>query len=284
MNINKELQTNISGDETPHFSVILDCSLSMYIRWEPIISELSNFLLKQKENFPGATYDIITFNTDVKCYKINGAISSFQGLSPDDICPDGLTALYNAIIITCKKLDTINIGVRKFVVIVTDGEDNRSDKGSQQVAYNIIDKLKKNSVEFFFLGAEIDSFKEANKIGIPYATNISLEDGHQGNIRNTMRSLSDNICRLIRTCTTTNEHPELLRAYSEPMNVNAPMDNVIPVLQRCNAGNYGDLFPSNPCILMNHNSGFNDSVDPLPDNTNSDDYITVDINNKFNKM
>lgn len=281
MESKQESQKNISGDNTLHISIILDRSGSMTPNWQKTLSVLSDFLFKQQKEFPNGTYDLTIFNDHVNCYAINMEISSFKGLSPDNISPDGLTSLYDAIIITCSKL-LPEPGIRKFVVIVTDGEDNRSSEGSQKVAYDIIDKQKKNGVEFFFFGAGIDSFREAKKIGIPFATNINLEDDLPGNLGDNMRHLSDGICEMVRTKTTTKENQKLLRTYSEPVkdfrnnNIHSQMDTNFPSIQRCSAGDYGYFPPSVPCRLMRQNSIVIDVSDPLSDHTNSDGYVTLD--------
>jgi len=266
-------QKDISGTDVPHISVVLDKSGSMTIDWKKTIASLSDFLFKQREAFPAATYDITVFSDNVDCYVNNRNISSFKGLSPDDIFPDGLTALYKAIITTCRKLRFAKPNSRKFCVIVTDGQDNKSPEGSQKTAYKLVDEQKKNGVEFFFLGAGIDSFAEAKKIGIPYAANISLGDDDPGSLDCNIRQLSNGICHLVRTRSTTNECPELLRAYTEPQRKvrpkqkgNVPMDLNVPVLQRCAAGDCDGLPPQMP-IKLTRQRAF---VNHFTGNTNSD--------------
>jgi len=197
-------------------NVILDRSGSMTADWPTTIATLSDFLFKQKLAFPNATYTITVFNDTVDVYANNVKLSDFKGLNTSDITPDGLTALYKAVIVTCRKLRLKKLDARKFVVIVTDGQDNRSGEGAQKSAFDIVGEQKNDGVEFFFLGAGIDSFTEANKIGIQYAANISLDKNGPNNLGDNLRTLSDGICQLVRTSSAAAECPELVRAYTAP--------------------------------------------------------------------
>jgi len=229
-------------------NVILDRSGSMTTDWHTTIATLSDFLFKQKLAFPTATYTITVFNEKVDVYADNVKLSDFKGLNTSDIIPDGLTALYKAVIVTCRKLRLKKPGMRKFVVIVTDGLDNRSGQGAQKSAFDIVNEQKDDGVEFFFLGAGLDSFKEANKIGIQYAANISLNDNDPNNLGDNLRMLSDGICQLVRTRSTTAECPELARAYTAPQKPASRPEKKVkfdvhlaqPVkLTRCNADTVG---------------------------------------------
>jgi len=221
------------NDSLIEITIILDSSGSMEYTWDNTIKTLSNFLLEQKKAFPNGEYSIVTFNSVVNLLISKANISDFLELKTDDLPkPNGLTALHDAIIKSCSTLNN-NSKKRIFVIILTDGEDNMSEPGNDKLVKNIISDKQKEGVEFLFLGAGIDSFTEAGKIGISYSTNINLND--------TMRNLSDGICNLVRTNSTIEECPEMLRAFTEPIgNVETKFNgvytnNVIeppPILQR----------------------------------------------------
>lgn len=282
----KEDPKNTISNDVVNISVILDSSGSMSHKWKSTIATLSDFLFKQKEAFKNGTYTITHFNDTAEVYLADTKLSNFKGLSPDDIIPDGLTALYSAIIKNCRLLRLRKHGRRKFVVVVTDGQDNRSGEGSQKTAYDIVSEQKKEGVEFFFLGAGIDSFTEANKIGIPYATNISLGDG-PGDIGDKMRQLSDNICHLVRTKSTTNDCPELLRAYTEPVShkktydkkqsSHLPPPELLPLTRT-----YAGVFMDKSVLTLSHDCFVADDK-TLPSGppkfsgtTNSDAFVDID--------
>ena len=306
---NTQTQKNIISNDDVDISVILDRSGSMSYEWKTTIATLSDFLFKQREAFPKGTYSITTFNNKAEVYVSNVNLSEFKGISPNDIIPDGLTALYSAIIKTCQILRLQKPEKRKFVVVVTDGQDNQSDEGSQKTAYDIVSEQKKDGVEFFFLGAGIDSFTESRKIGIPYAVNISLGSG-PNDLGGVMRQLSNGICKLVRTRSTTKECPELLRTYTEPIQkkVDKKSNKVLslvplkrthavgfidmPIPKRSSNGCFYDVEDTNDESLPDSNPIWDDKDDEnLPENkpvfskkpffmgnTNSDGF--VDINKR----
>jgi len=241
------------NDSPIEITIILDSSGSMEYNWDNTIKTLSNFLLEQKKAFPNGEYSIVTFNSVVNLLISKANISDFLELKTDDLPkPNGLTALHDAIIKSCSTLNN-NSKKRIFVIVLTDGEDNMSEPGNHKIAKQIISDKQKEGIEFLFLGAGIDSFTEAGKIGISYSTNINLNNNGPNNLNDTMRNLSDGICNLVRTNSTIEECPEMLRAFTEPIrNVETKFNgidtnNVIeppPILQReqaINMDNYLNL-------------------------------------------
>jgi uncharacterized protein YegL len=242
------------NDSLIETTIILDSSGSMEYTWDNTIKTLSNFLLEQKKAFPNGKYSIVTFNSVVNLLISKANISDFLELKTDDLPkPNGLTALHDAIIKSCSTLNNNNSKKRIFVIILTDGEDNMSEPGNDKLAKNIISDKQKEGVDFLFLGAGIDSFTEAGKIGISYSTNINLNNNGPNNLNDTMRNLSDGICNLVRTNSTIEECPEMLRAFTEPIkNVETKFNKIdknnviepLPILQReqvINTDNYLNL-------------------------------------------
>ena len=196
---------------TVHIFIILDYSFSMNSIWSDCTQKVSDFVLNfKKEFYDNGEYTIIIFNDQSKVYS-KDKLSNFKGLSPDDITPEGSTALYDTIIMTCQNLDDTNEEVRKFVVVVTDGYDNKSNMGSQEIANKKISEQKEKGVEFFFFGIGIDSFSEANQIGIPFSADIDFSTEQSSSM---LRQLSDDILYMTRTNTKVDKHPELKRRYT----------------------------------------------------------------------
>lgn len=180
--------------------------------WNNTITSVSDFIFRKKNIFPNGELTIITFNDEVELYS-KQQLSTFNGLSPGNIIPDGLTALYDAIIQTFKDFE-INSDERIFVIIITDGKDNRSKPDSQKKAFDRIDELKKNGVEIVYLGLNIDSWTESQKIGVPLRRNVT-----DITFEPVLRTLSDNIHEMVRTNTGSGENPEMMRAYTAPPKV-----------------------------------------------------------------
>ncbi len=95
-------------------------------------------------------------------------------LNTDNYCPDGLTALLDAIGTTIKrtqkrlKLSSPEALPKKVLfVIITDGLENNSSNYSRKQIFNKIKKMETlNQWEFIFLAANQDAIREANYLGI----------------------------------------------------------------------------------------------------------------------
>ena len=128
-----------------------------------------------------------------------------------------------------------------------------------------------------FLGAGIDSFTETSKIGISYSTNINLNNNGPNNLNDTMRNLSDGICNLVRTKSTIEECPEMLRAFTEPIgNVETKFNRIdknnviepLPILQREQAIYIDNIGPPLKMKRVLTNSFSNDNTSILLENIN----------------
>ena len=153
---------------------IIDRSGSM----EPITTEsiegFNNFLNEQKREEGTASVTLYLFNNKLNLIYENLSINSIPYLDQNNYIPDGGTALLDA-------LGTVidSTGVRLsntpeprrpekvLICILTDGQENQSRIYSRA---EILKKITHQTVNynwiFVFLGANQDSFSEAEKIGI----------------------------------------------------------------------------------------------------------------------
>lgn len=153
---------------------IIDRSGSM----EPITTEsiegFNNFLYEQKKEEGTASVTLYLFNNNLSLIYENLPINSTPYLDQNNYKPNGGTALLDAIGtvidstgVRLSKTAEPNRPEKVLICILTDGEENQSK------IYNRIEILKKITHQtvnynwiFVFLGANQDSFSEAEKIGI----------------------------------------------------------------------------------------------------------------------
>lgn len=153
---------------------ILDRSGSMMSLTDDAIGGFNSFVEKQK-NEPGeALLTTVLFDDQYEILHSGMNIKDVQPLSKDQYWARGMTAMYDAIGKTInevgRRLSETPEGQRpgKVVfVITTDGLENASLEFSQAKVKEMIQhQTEKYSWEFIFLGANIDSVKTAENIGI----------------------------------------------------------------------------------------------------------------------
>jgi hypothetical protein len=175
---------------------ILDQSGSMSSMGDEPLQGLNSFYDKQKES--GDFYStLLTFNNDVKFIHKNIIGKEIKELKKKDLIPQGLTALYDAIgegIEYQKSIKLENV----LVVIMTDGENNASQKFKKEDIQTLISHMeKKYGWSFSYLGANQDSFRVATDINIKNYQNFEFTREGCGEV---FRNISDTVSR----CVTSN--------------------------------------------------------------------------------
>lgn len=152
---------------------ILDKSGSMAGLEEDTIGGFNSFIENQKGEAGRAYVTTALFSTDYELKHDRADISQIKPMTRSDYRVGGCTALYDAIGKTVEHITTIHKYIRSedlpektVFVITTDGEENSSrEYGAAQVK-KMINRCEANGWEFLFLGANIDAFSAADKIGI----------------------------------------------------------------------------------------------------------------------
>ena len=85
-------------------------------------------------------------------------------MNDENYRPNALTPLYDAIGRTIRNLESKKGS--KLVVIQTDGYENSSKEFSQKGIFDLISEKKKEGWTFAFLGADIDSWKIGQQLGL----------------------------------------------------------------------------------------------------------------------
>ena len=142
---------------------ILDKSGSMGGYENDTIGGYNSYLDKVKKKKRKVYVTTVLFNNDYELLNEREDISKVNYLTEDDYRVGGTTALYDAIGKTIEKIDKYKSDKILFV-ITTDGLENASTEYNKNTIKRIIEKHK--NIEFIYLGANIDSYKEGTSIGI----------------------------------------------------------------------------------------------------------------------
>jgi uncharacterized protein YegL len=163
-------------------TIVLDRSGSMGVCREEAESGLNAFVDEQKALPGDANLTLITFNNHPKTVFNGRDIKSVEKLS---ILPQGMTALYDAIgtaiaeagqRFEAMKAEDIPGGI--VFVILTDGEENASHEFTlPQIKAMITHQQDKYGWKFVFLGANQDTFKNADAMGINANTTADYSVG-----------------------------------------------------------------------------------------------------------
>jgi uncharacterized protein YegL len=151
--------------------LILDRSGSMGGRESDVIGGVNKFIKDQQGLPDPASITFVRFDSE--------AIERFRGVTPIATCeplkaaeyqPRGGTPLLDAVGQTINGLDTDWARERPercIVVIVTDGQENASREFTKEKIQSMIKSRELSGMwSFIYLGANIDAFDEAAKLGV----------------------------------------------------------------------------------------------------------------------
>ena len=153
---------------------ILDRSGSMSSLAEDTIGGYNTFLTKQKENSGAAEVTTVLFDNEYEMITDAVNLHEIEELTSETYYARGTTALLDAvgrtITSTLGKMEKENICPEKrrvLVMIMTDGLENASTEYSKATVKSLIEATTENyKWNYIFMGANIDSVKEASAIGI----------------------------------------------------------------------------------------------------------------------
>lgn len=162
---------------------ILDESGSMNPARDATISGFNEFLDAQKDKALGVCVaNLVKFSYTDNTVFAEKAIDDVPYLDRRSYCPEGTTALYDAIdagiYLTQQQYEAEKKVMEKLVgkevdveplvifVIMTDGGENSSRRTNRSEIFNKISSLKAKGWSFVFIGAEIDSFATGASLGI----------------------------------------------------------------------------------------------------------------------
>lgn len=154
-------KTSKSASKVVNNLIIVDESGSMSIIRQETLAGLNETIAtcqQMQKNYPEMEQRItlITFDSSQCHIHFDNVLASEAfALSADDYVPGGGTPLYDAIGYGVSKLNAMTKQDAKVLVtIITDGEENCSNKFSLDMVKNLIDKLKTQGWTFALIGTD----------------------------------------------------------------------------------------------------------------------------------
>jgi uncharacterized protein YegL len=188
-------------------TMIVDRSTSMTPYIKETIEGYNKFLDEQKKVPGKAVISLVTFQSEVEPVYVAKPIQEAPELTVKTYRTDGWTAMNDAIGVTIQKignrldaLEEVNKPDKVIVVIITDGEENRSQEfagvdGYNRVAEMIEHQQNRYNWQFLFLGANIDVSKVAGGLRIAHSAQLHYAHdakGVQDAYVATSRAISEN--------------------------------------------------------------------------------------------
>ncbi len=157
---------------------ILDESGSMGHLKDSTISNFNEVLESQKNldtKFP-AYFTTVVFSNSMKKICDHREIHEVENMTSENYKPSGCTALMDTLGKTINEMSEIDKDNDKNVIfiIITDGYENASREFKREDIKKMIEAKREMGWNFIFFGANIDSNKEAESLGIDkkYASNF----------------------------------------------------------------------------------------------------------------
>ena len=149
---------------------ILDKSGSMDDSRDATISGFNEYLSTLKKEKGDILFSLTLFDTEITKKHVVIPLSKVKKLTRKTYVPDGMTALYDAVVETVEsaneKISEIKEKTKSLVVIMTDGQENSSSQHDQSCLKDLIKKLEKENWTFVFLGANQDSWLTTGDWGL----------------------------------------------------------------------------------------------------------------------
>jgi uncharacterized protein YegL len=155
----------------------LDESGSMEECQEAVRSGFAEFLatLRRTPGAAGAGFSLVKFNTRVLPVHRGLPLAQVPDLTPETYQPDGMTALYDAVMAVVHGVDRgLAPADRVLVIVHTDGQENSSRRhGKADVAEAIKEREARGIWTFVYLGADQDAWSEGVGLGMAGANAAS---------------------------------------------------------------------------------------------------------------
>lgn len=157
--------------------LILDRSGSMAGREESVIKGYNDFIEEQKKLDGDACVTTVLFDDQYEIVCDRVPVQEVKMMNSEIYSARGLTSLYDAIGRTLARAETSNKGI---LMVFTDGHENNSKEYRRPAIKMMVEDLKGLDWEVAFVGAGIDAFSEAGKIGIDKDSVLKVDNTAQG--------------------------------------------------------------------------------------------------------
>lgn len=163
MKWNEMFKDPVQTNDDVHIVCVIDKSGSMRGKESDVIGGFNKFLAEQKA-LPGNAYlTMIQFDHEYDVRFNRVPIQHVAELTKDTYKPRGNTALLDAI---GRAINSVLWTDRKVqVLVITDGEENASTQYRKETITNLIKAKTEAGWSFVYLGAGVNSFRDATNIG-----------------------------------------------------------------------------------------------------------------------
>lgn len=161
-----------------HLYILLDESGSMDTVKEKTISAFNEYLETMRKENEAGRITLVTFNSFGNKVLIDGErLQTVEGLNSREYKPSGMTPLLDAVAFTIKKGQTENkfTDSKVMVSILTDGLENYSRRFTTEQVNELISQQISKGWAFAFLGANMDAWAVAEKMGISKDSSITYD-------------------------------------------------------------------------------------------------------------
>lgn len=160
---------------------ILDRSTSMEKMREEAIAGYNQFVAAQQA-LPGkATFSFVLFDTEVVTVYDDADLKKIPALTFSGYCPQGMTALYDAIGMTINRYKHAKKSEKTIVAILTDGAENASRQYNSWTIQQMIKEVQdEGKWELLFLGANLDTAKFVRDAGLKMSNSTGYDYTKKG--------------------------------------------------------------------------------------------------------
>jgi uncharacterized protein YegL len=172
-------------------TVILDRSGSMEYIKESTIKGFNSFLKEQQNSEGKAKLTLVQFDHEYQVVYEDVDIKNVKKLNNETFVPRGSTALLDAIGVTINntknRIKLLSKSKRPdniLVIIITDGEENSSNKYTREKIFSKISKREnKDNWKFIFLGSNQDAIAVGQEFGINANQSLTFNNSDEGTER-----------------------------------------------------------------------------------------------------
>ncbi|MEZ4104465.1 MAG: hypothetical protein R3B60_04240 [Candidatus Paceibacterota bacterium] len=159
---------------------LLDRTGSMYGTEKQVVEAINLFLKKMQADSKGGKANFILRQFDSMGFDNlrEGLMGDIRPVEVQEYKPRALTPLFDAIVDIIKIVESGGTN-KNMLVIQTDGLENSSKKYQLADVKKLIEQKRKDGWIVIYLGANIDSWKQAEDIGIPNQHALNYKQGEK---------------------------------------------------------------------------------------------------------
>ena len=216
---------------------LLDKSGSMESIRDDTIGAFNAYLAELKRDSEGVQFSLVLFDTiSVEKIYVNQPLAEVQPLDRKVYVPHGCTPLIDAAYKTIKAVEKAVEGdanTKVVICIQTDGHENASREHTWDGLNAIIKEKTAAGWQFNFMGASIDAYEQASRMGIGTAQTMSYDSQNVGATQAAFVASASNMRayasgQSLSTNYSTAQKTAASDAYAGLHQANVPMQHPIP--------------------------------------------------------